>query len=109
MKILDRLDQLEKDATPGPWECGGSTYREPEYYAAEFSSPVEKIGVLESYDYEGYSSGIYIRERDSKLIQELRNRARELIEVARAAEIACRISSTSNMLALKEALERLEK
>lgn len=70
MKILDRLDELEKAATPGPWGSDGDHIN----------------------NWVQASNGDYLCNMDyhlgddADLIAESRNALRALIDVARAAE-----------------------
>jgi hypothetical protein len=76
MKTLDELDRLEKAATVAPWLW--------EHNAAYLTGPQEDDG-----DYHGpIICGTLDKKAkiNAEFIQELRNQARALIEVARAAE-----------------------
>jgi len=78
MNILDRLDELEKAATPGPW-MAGSYYDDTAKNNLRFNisqDPGDRL-LAERLD-----------EADAALIAEARNHLRALIEIARAAEKA---------------------
>lgn len=84
MTWLERLEKVFRQRTEGPWvfsDCGDC---EPDFYGAELASPTK--GVIQSWDYEGYSSGINIREVDARFIALVGTIGGELLEVVRAAE-----------------------
>lgn len=85
--ILDELDKLEAKATKGPWEFAGDDSRPPDAgNSAECYAPESGKGVIQSWDYEGYSSGLYVREADAALIVALRNSWPLLSKALRAGE-----------------------
>jgi hypothetical protein len=61
------MRELCDAATPGDWKWDNFTeHREPERHASELISG--DVGIMESWDYEGYSSGIHIRPADAAFI-----------------------------------------
>lgn len=94
MTTLDKLDELEKGATGGPWEMD--------------------IGDGESYDPIFVKPDTDMTIHDMNLIDALRNNARALIDVARAADILEQYygphtdADLDRWKNLREALSRLE-
>jgi hypothetical protein len=98
VKILERLDQLEKEATASPW-----------YYRCGAVQSETDTLLMSTSAARGDET------QDGSLIAELRNHARALIDVARAADDIRRKEhmiggyGSDGIPHLLEALERLEK
>lgn len=74
---LDQIRSLLEKVTPGPWEFAGSDEQEPDPNESECTAPGK--GVIQSWDYEGYSSGLYVREADACFIARSRTLVPSLI------------------------------
>lgn len=100
MTILDRLDQLEKDATPGPWR---------------FAQMLDGIEARMLISGTGYHFGRIDDLESGAFISAFRNSARALIDVAMAANKFVSYPHTIGIgkaayfhEMIKEALSRLE-
>lgn len=91
---LDELEKIVIGATPGPWQFKFGTVVanddpanriNPSYDTGIYAGGNTDNQVLISWDYEGYSSGIEIRERDAAFIMAARLKMQPLIDVARVA------------------------
>lgn len=70
-KELDELVELEKKATPGPWNATYGTYSDPGYYSADFAKgPDHKMG----------NDSVHLAKQDATFIATFRNTAKGLLE-----------------------------
>lgn len=86
MSKLDKLDELEKGATGGPWRW---TFAAPAWilFSKSYRDP-EHTWVLDG-KHGGQDCNVEVRYRDREFIAHLRNNARALIEVAKIAKELC--------------------
>jgi len=101
---LSELKELGEKATSGPWEAhNANSLRSWLVY------PNEMRFVLDPPENKPQRYPLKDTEDNATLIAAMRNHWAVLLRIAEAAQIALVISSTSNMLAIKEALEQLER
>ena len=123
MSKLDELDRAERSMTPGPWECVAEGSKRAETAQAVIRPLDGDIGtdLMDTLN-RGYKvSGITeVVDEDSRLFYDeagekdlagitlLRNNARALIDIARAAKNYLEGSKRADTEALESALARLE-
>lgn len=88
--ILDDLERLEKEATPGPWPC---------YADSDIADQITIEGLLRPA----------LPPSDCALIAAMRNHIKALINVARAAEKYLEDCDLLDTKDLREALKELDK
>lgn len=104
MKILDKLEQLEKAATPGPWAWG------PKLSEDEEKDDIDHINDRDGDPVIVRDSGVYPPDvPTAEMIIAARNALPQLIRVARAAEDVLKLSvlRRPGHFELRQALESL--
>ena len=99
---LSELKSLGEQATSGPWVL--DAHQRPNSKHVFFNLKTSDYWILSQYGGEITATGA-----DAALIATMRNHWAVLLKVVEAAQIALVVSSTSNLLAIKEALAELER
>lgn len=106
MNLIEKLDELEKSATPGPWIVdmgnGQIESEHEDHYRIEIVNRADIQERIDTYERLESKQKQFHPDCDLDFITELRNAWPKLREIIKNAQYVAAISSTSNMLGFEE-------